>query len=56
LGPAHAHDTTLIAALTPLIGAIRLADMQKANLMVDRDKNKQTPAQAATWLASHLQH
>jgi osmoprotectant transport system permease protein len=56
LGPAHAHDTALIAALTPLIGAIRLADMQQANLMVDRDKDKQTPAQAANWLAARIAH
>jgi hypothetical protein len=30
--------------------------MQQANLMVDRDKDKQTPAQAASWLATRLMH
>jgi osmoprotectant transport system permease protein len=56
LGPAHAHDTALIAALKPLTGAISLSQMQQANLMVDRDKDKQTPAQAASWLATRLMH
>jgi osmoprotectant transport system permease protein len=54
LGPAHAHDTALIAALKPLTGAISLSLMQQANLMVDRDKDKQTPTQAARWLATRL--
>jgi len=54
LGPAHAHDTALIAALKPLTGVISLSLMQQANLMVDRDKDKQTPAQAANWLANHI--
>ncbi|HKB96091.1 MAG TPA: ABC transporter permease/substrate-binding protein [Rhizomicrobium sp.] len=56
LGPAHAHDAALIAALKPLTGAISLSLMQQANLMVDRDKDKQTPAQAARWLATRLMH
>jgi osmoprotectant transport system permease protein len=56
LGPAHAHDLMLIAALKPLVGAIPLNVMQQANLMVDRDRDKQTPAQAAQWLAAHLMH
>ena len=54
LGPGHAHDTALIAALKPLVGSIPLGVMQQANLMVDRDTNKQTPAQAAHWLANHI--
>jgi osmoprotectant transport system permease protein len=54
LGPAHAHDMALIAALKPLVGTISLDVMQQANLMVDRDTDKQTPAQAAHWLADHL--
>ena len=56
LGPAHAHDLALIAALKPLVGAIPLNVMQQANLMVDRDRDKRTPAQAAQWLAAHLMH
>jgi osmoprotectant transport system permease protein len=50
VGPAHAHDAALLAALRPLVGAIDLAAMQKANLMVDRDRNKRTVAQTARWL------
>ncbi|HWM62182.1 MAG TPA: ABC transporter permease/substrate-binding protein [Rhizomicrobium sp.] len=56
LGPTHAHDLALIAALKPLVGAIPLNVMQQANLMVDRDRDKRTPAQAAQWLAAHLMH
>ncbi len=54
VSPAHAHDTRFLAALRPLIGAIPLPLMQRANLMVDRDQDKQTPAQAAAWLDHHL--
>jgi osmoprotectant transport system permease protein len=56
LGPAHAHDAALIAALRPLTGAISLNVMQQANQMVDRETDKQTPAQAAHWLAAQLMH
>ena len=38
----------LIAALKPFIGRIDLATMQRANLMVDRDKR--TPEEVAHWL------
>ena len=54
VGPAHAHDAALLAALRPLVGAIDLATMQKANLMVDRDQDKQTVAQTARWLDRRL--
>ena len=56
VSPAHAHDARFLGALKPLIGAIPLARMQQANLMVDRDRDKKTPAQAAAWLDRHLQH
>jgi osmoprotectant transport system permease protein len=54
LGPSHAHDAALIAALKPLVGAIDLSAMQQANLMVDRDTDKRTPAQAARWLDARI--
>ena len=38
------------AALRPLIGAIPVERMRQANLMVDRDEDKRTPAEAARWL------
>jgi osmoprotectant transport system permease protein len=55
IGPAHAHDQAMLAALKPLVGAINLATMQKANLMVDRDRDKQTVAETAFWLDRQIQ-
>jgi osmoprotectant transport system permease protein len=56
VSPKHANDEKLLAALRPLIGAIDLGNMQRANLMVDRADNKRTPEQAADWLSQHLKH
>ena len=57
VGPAHAgDDATSYRALKPLIGSISLTLMQQANLLVDRDQDKQTPAAAAAWLDQHLPH
>ena len=56
VGPAHAHDAKFIAALKPLIGSISLTLMQQANLQVDRDQDKQTPAAAAAWMDQRLPH
>jgi osmoprotectant transport system permease protein len=50
VSPAHAADQRLLAALRPLIGAIPVERMRRANLMVDRDTDKKTPAEAARWL------
>jgi osmoprotectant transport system permease protein len=47
VSPAHAHDDALMAALKPLIGSIDLPTMQRANLMVDRDADKQSPEEVA---------
>ncbi|MEI9991228.1 MAG: ABC transporter permease/substrate-binding protein [Rhizomicrobium sp.] len=54
VSPAHAEDTRMIDALRPLIGSIDLATMQRANLMVDRPDDKQSPQQAARWLEGRL--
>ncbi len=56
VGPAHAHDAHFLAALKPLIGGISLTLMQQANLMVDRDQDKQTPAATAAWLDQRLRY
>jgi osmoprotectant transport system permease protein len=56
VGPAHAHDARFLAALKPLIGAIPLTLMQQANLMVDREQDKQTPAETAAWLDRQIRH
>jgi osmoprotectant transport system permease protein len=52
LSPRIAQDKGVIAALTPLIGAISVEAMREANLAVDReDEAKRTPKQAAAELA-----
>jgi osmoprotectant transport system permease protein len=50
VSPAHARDARFTGALHPLIGAISVERMRQANLMVDRDADKSTPAAAARWL------
>jgi osmoprotectant transport system permease protein len=52
VGPKAAHDARLVAALRPLIGAIPVDVMRKANFMVDRQKDKSSPDTAASWLAT----
>ena len=54
LAPGRGDDAVLKRALQPLIGAIPVEQMRKANLMVDRDADKRTPAQAAAWLEKTL--
>jgi osmoprotectant transport system permease protein len=54
LGPRIADHEGVAATLEPLIRAIPVATMQRANLMVDRDQDKKTPAQAAAWLAEQM--
>jgi osmoprotectant transport system permease protein len=51
LAPARAADPTLQRALQPMIGAIPIDAMRQANLMVDRDTDKFSPAAAARWLS-----
>ena len=50
ISPRRAHDRRLSRALAPLIGRIAVERMRQANLMVDRDKDKASPEQAARWL------
>lgn len=50
LAPGRARDERLRAALAPLIGGIDLQRMRRANLEVDRDREKRTPAEAAAAL------
>ena len=54
VSPRRARDPRLAAALAPLVGAIPVEAMRAANLMVDRDQDKQSPQAAARWLATHL--
>lgn len=52
---ARAGDELLLSALRPLIDAIDIDHMRRANLQVDRSDDKQSPAAAAAWLARTLQ-
>ncbi len=47
---APGRAATLGPVLTPLIGRIDVTTMRAANWRVDRDADKQAPAEAATWL------
>ncbi len=40
IGPEHADDERLLAALRPLLGAIDVAEMREANFLVDRTDDK----------------
>jgi len=50
VSPKRAHDARFLAALRPLVGTIPIGRMRQANLMVDRDADKKSPAEAARWL------
>ncbi len=50
VAPKRADDARLMDALRPLVGAIPVEAMRRANLAVDRDRDKATPAQAARML------
>ncbi len=50
VSPARARDHSLDAALKPLVGSIDVAAMRRANLLVDRDRDKLSPAAAAKTL------
>lgn len=54
VSPKRARDARLLAILRPLIGKIPVAAMRGANLSVDRDANKATPAEAAKALEQKL--
>lgn len=54
LGAGVAGRSDVVGALRPLIGAIDVANMRRANYMVDREDEKRTPATAARWLRDQL--
>ena len=54
LGPDRGGEEKFARALSPLIGAITVANMREANYMVDREDDKKTPKQAARWLNDKL--
>jgi osmoprotectant transport system permease protein len=56
LSPKRGGDARFRAALTPLIGAIPVETMRKANYSVDRDQDKRSPAEAARALSAAIGH
>jgi osmoprotectant transport system permease protein len=54
ISPKRAANARLRKALQPLIGAIPVERMREANLTVDRDTDKRSPAQAAEALTKTL--
>ena len=54
VSPKRANDQRLLGVLQPLIGKIDVTAMRSANLSVDRDTDKASPAQAAQALAARL--
>ncbi len=54
ISPEAAQDADLVATLRPLIGAIDVDAMREANFSVDREDNKNTPAEAARVLADEV--
>ncbi len=54
ISPKRAGDAALRRAFLPLLGAISVARMREANLMVDRDQAKASPRDAAAFLAGTL--
>ncbi|MDB5458750.1 MAG: opuBB, partial [Caulobacteraceae bacterium] len=54
IAPKRADDARLRRALQPMVGAIAVDRMRQANLMIDRNRDKKTPAQAAAFLAEGL--
>jgi osmoprotectant transport system permease protein len=51
VSPGRANDPVILRALEPLIGTITPQRMQEANFMVDRDTDKVSPNEAASFLA-----
>ncbi len=54
VSPRRAGDARFLAALRPLIGAIPVEAMRKANLSVDRDTDKATPEAPARALEAAI--
>jgi osmoprotectant transport system permease protein len=54
IAPQRADDGALRSVLAPLISAIPLELMQEANYRVDRERDNESPAAAARWLAAEI--
>lgn len=56
VGPSAAGDELLCDTLRQLLGRVDIQLMRQANHQVDRNENKQTIRQAASWLLEQMQH
>lgn len=54
LSPRAAESEAIVGALTPLVGAIPVERMRRANEIVDRSEGRQSPEQAARWLLENV--
>jgi osmoprotectant transport system permease protein len=54
LSARAAESKAIVGALSPLVGAIPVERMRRANEIVDRSEGQQTPDQAAEWLLTGL--
>jgi len=54
ISPRRRGDQAFLATLRPLVGKVPVEAMREANYAVDRDQDKQDPAQAARALATKL--
>lgn len=54
VAPGRAEDARFLRALEPLAGAVPVEAMRAANYRVDREDGKETPEQAARWLAGRI--
>ena len=54
VAPRRRTDARFLAAIKPLVGRVGVDAMRTANYQVDRDADKRTPDQAATWLATAI--
>jgi osmoprotectant transport system permease protein len=50
LSPRSADSERIVHALQPLLGSVSVERMRQANLIVDRELDKRTPSDAASWL------
>ncbi|WNO54507.1 ABC transporter permease/substrate-binding protein [Stakelama saccharophila] len=50
VAPERVDDAKFVNALTPMVGAIPVDVMRRANYMVDRPEGGASPAEAARWL------
>jgi osmoprotectant transport system permease protein len=54
VGPEAAGDERVATALSPLLNHIPVTNMREANWLVDREKDKKSPRDAALWLDEKL--